>query len=234
MLCCRAPRKLQGSSSLLSRHDLAPRAGDTSGKPCAPWLPEDPHDRRPPSAASSSPADRAPPRPALRPPLAGTAPGRDASSRSLPRREDPAGSGVRCLPPELPGAADLGRPTRQSRVPSTQSRSPSLFPQASVIFPFPPLAGPVWGWRFLLRRPAPGAPCRQPCCGPQPPHQQPRLGLPLRASWKSIRCSSGGENLLRNWVPLRVGQRSCDTDGGISQNLRGGDLTSYLFLCLLC
>jgi hypothetical protein len=87
--CCGVPGKLRGSSRLLSRRYLAPRAGDTSGRLRAPRLPEDPHGQRPPSAASSSPADRAPPRSALRPPLTGAAPGRDAGSRSQSGRKDP-------------------------------------------------------------------------------------------------------------------------------------------------
>lgn len=138
MHCSRAPRKLRGFSRLLSRHDLAPRAGDTSGRLRAPWLPEDRHDQRLPSTASSSPADRAPPQPALRPPLAGTAPGRGRLLRLAAQAGRPCGKwGGEVTPPESPRTEDLDarRPTRQSRVPSTQSHS-SSYPPSPSNFPF--------------------------------------------------------------------------------------------------
>lgn len=130
--CCGTPRKLRGSSRLLSRRDLAPRAGDTSGRLRAPRLPEDRHGQRPPSTASSSPADRAPPsaRPSPAPPPAET-PARAHNQGGKTLRG--VGWGVPLQSP--PGAEDLGCPSRQSQVPSTQSRSPSR-PPSLCNFPF--------------------------------------------------------------------------------------------------
>lgn len=52
-------------------------------------------------------------------------------------------------------------------------------PRVSVIFPFPPLTGPIRCRGFLPRRPAPGAPCRSPCSGAERPSRQRASTSPL-------------------------------------------------------
>lgn len=157
--CCGTPRKLRGSSRLLSRRDLAPRAGDTSGRLRAPRLPEDRQGQRPPSTASWSPADRAPPsaRPSPAPPPAETP----------ARAHNRGGKTLRGVGWGVPLQSRPGQRIWAARVDSLKSLPPShaALParQASVIFPFPPLTGPIRCQGFLRRRPAPGAPCRPPC-----------------------------------------------------------------------
>lgn len=161
------PLESRGSSTrLLARPELAPRAGDTSGRLRGPRLPAGGRGQRPPHRLPE-PSGRRPAPPSARPPLGGAAPAAAPAPAPGTGAKTPArGGAARGPAPHCPSrrgnGPGAGRPARQPRAPSSRSRSPSR-PRAPVIFPFPPLTGPSRCQRFLPRRPARRAPCRPLC-----------------------------------------------------------------------